>query len=256
MSFIVAIDGPAGAGKSTLARRVAERLNLVLVDTGAIYRSVALRASREGVDFGNDAGLAQVVDALDIAFRFEGGVNRVFLGEEDVTSAIRSREISLAASQVSSRPTVRSGLLELQRRLAKAEARGAVLEGRDIGTVVFPDAQLKIFLTASPESRAARRHAELVEAFVKESGVIPGPGLQESKEALMADSKTLKAAAPPNYEEILAEITARDHVDESRALAPLKPAQDAHWVDTTTLGPDEVVERVVELARLTKGFPG
>lgn len=229
MSFIVAIDGPAGAGKSTVARRVARALGLVLVDTGALYRCVALRAHRDGVAWDDDAGLERIVRELRVSFRFAGDVNQVWLDGEDVTTAIRTPEISRGSSVVSARPPVRAGLLDLQRRLAKAEPRGAVLEGRDIGTVVFPDAPLKIFLTASPEARARRRFEEL-----GAGGKLPGL----------------------TYDQVLEELTQRDRVDETRAIAPLRPAPDAHFLDTTTLSPDEVVARVVELAQSAEGFPG
>lgn len=232
MSFIVAIDGPAGAGKSTLARRVARALGLVLVDTGAIYRCVALRAHRQGVDWNDDVGLESIVRDLRISFRFEGDVNQVRLDGEDVTAAIRTPEMSRGASVVSARPPVRAGLLELQRKLARAEARGAVLEGRDIGTVVFPEAALKIFLTASPEARARRRFEELT-------------------------AKPVEGDEAPDltFERVLEEMSQRDRVDETRAIAPLRPAPDAHHVDTTALSPEQVVELVVSLARGSEGFP-
>ena len=159
---IVAIDGPAGAGKSTVARALAERLGFTLVDTGAIYRAVALSATRAGIPFDDDAGLMAIVDGLEVDFHLEDGLNHVLLAGEDVTPLIRTPEISMGASTVSARPAVRTGLLELQRRLAlETEAEGAVLEGRDIGTVVFPDADHKFFLTASAEIRARRRYDEL-----------------------------------------------------------------------------------------------
>ncbi|HET6344693.1 MAG TPA: (d)CMP kinase, partial [Myxococcota bacterium] len=145
----VAIDGPAGAGKSTVAKEVARSLGYSLVDTGAIYRSVALLASRQGVAWDDDAGLEPIVKSLAIAFEFQDGVNRVFLAGEDVTDSIRTNDISKGAAAVSVRPLVRAGLLELQRRLAGEG--GAVLEGRDIGTVVFPEAPIKFFLDASDE---------------------------------------------------------------------------------------------------------
>src|SRR2546425_5050225 len=157
---IVAIDGPAGAGKSTVARQLARRLGFTIIDTGAIYRSVALAAQRAGVSWDDDPGLARLLDAgLGLTFRGE----RVLLRGEDVTEAIRTPEISRGASVVSARPVVRQKLLQLQRDLGRAAPRGAVLEGRDIGTVVFPDADVKFFLTASDQARAQRRHAELAE---------------------------------------------------------------------------------------------
>ncbi len=215
---IVAIDGPAGAGKSSVARAVATRLDLVLVDTGAIYRCVALSASRGGVAWTDDEGLGRLLPGLSIGFRFEGGVNRVLLNGEDVSDAIRTPEMSRGASAVSARPVVRAGLLELQRRLARGAPAGAVLEGRDIGTVVFPDAAVKVFITASDEIRAGRRHAEL----------------------------TAKGTAS-SLDDVLAEQRVRDRDDSTRALAPLRPAGDATVLDTSALSLEQVVERVIAL---------
>ncbi len=221
--LIVAIDGPAGAGKSTASRRLAARLGFALVDTGAIYRTVALAASRANVAFDDDGGLAALLPAVRIRFEppppgDEARGQRVLLGEEDVSQAIRTPPMSLGASAVSARPVVRAGLLELQRRLATAPGnRGAVLEGRDIGTVVFPDADAKFFLTASAEVRARRRFREL-----------------QAK----GDSSS--------FEVVLAEQLKRDRDDSSRELAPLKPAHDAVVLDSTGLSLDEVVDRLAE----------
>jgi cytidylate kinase len=215
--FIVAIDGPAGAGKSTVSRRVAERLGFAMVDTGAIYRTVALAAVRAGTALDDDAALAALLPRLAIRFAppaAPGAGQRVLLGEEDVSAEIRVPAMSLGASRVSARPVVRAGLLELQRRLAVApENRGAVLEGRDIGTVVFPDADAKFFLVATPEERARRRHAEL---------------------AAKGD--------PATFEQVLADQLARDRADSERAIAPLRPADDALVVDTSGTPIDAVVE--------------
>jgi len=213
---IVAIDGPAGAGKSTVARALAERLGFTLVDTGAIYRAVALSATRAGIPFDDDAGLMAIVDGLEVDFHLEDGLNHVLLAGEDVTPLIRTPEISMGASTVSARPAVRTGLLELQRRLAlETEAPGAVLEGRDIGTVVFPDADHKFFLTASAEIRAKRRYDELV-----------------------------SRGADVRLEDVLADQARRDHQDSTREVAPLKPAEDGEIVDSTELGIEEVVSRM------------
>jgi cytidylate kinase len=229
--FIVAIDGPAGAGKSTAARGVAARLGFAMVDTGAIYRAVALAATRRGIALDDDAALAGLLPGVEIHFApppAGAAAQRVLLGEEDVSQEIRTPAMSLGASRVSGRPVVRAGLLELQRRLAlDAENAGAVLEGRDIGTVVFPDADAKFFLTASPEERARRRFAEL-----------------QAK------------GDPSRYEDVLEDQLRRDRQDSERAIAPLRPAADAAVVDTTGVPLEEVVERLVGAVRSCLGARG
>jgi cytidylate kinase len=229
--FIVAIDGPAGAGKSTVSRRLAARLGFAMVDTGAIYRTVALAASRRGIAFDDDAGLARLLPGLDIRFAppppgREASGQRVLLGGEDVSEAIRSPPMSLGASAVSARPVVRQGLLGLQRRLATADGlAGAVLEGRDIGTVVFPDAHAKFFLTASDEMRARRRFDEL-----------------------RAKGERVR------FEDVLADQRKRDRDDREREVAPLRPAPDAVVVDSTGLTADDVVDRLAsEVAERRRG---
>ena len=220
--FIVAVDGPAGAGKSTTSRRLAARLGFAMVDTGAIYRTVALAASRSGISFDDDERLGALLPEVRIRFEapppgVEGGGQRVFLGNEDVSLAIRTPPMSLGASAVSARPVVRAGLLDLQRRLATAPGnRGAVLEGRDIGTVVFPDADAKFFLTAGDEVRARRRFLEL-----------------QAK------------GDPQPFEAVLADQRKRDRDDSSRDVAPLKAADDADTIDTGGLSLDDVVDRLV-----------
>lgn len=204
--FIVAIDGPAGAGKSSVSKLLARRLGFSLVDTGAIYRCVALMAQREGIAFDDDAGLGELLGRVHIHFQVVGEENHVFLGGQDVSGEIRTPDISMAASQVSGRPVVRAGLLQLQRRLALESEKGAILEGRDIGTVVFPDADAKFFLAASPEVRARRRYEEL---FQK--------GVESSLDAVLADQ------------------TKRDRDDSARAVAPLKAAEDAVHVDSSSI---------------------
>jgi CMP/dCMP kinase len=228
--FIVAVDGPAGAGKSSASRLLAARLGFAMVDTGAIYRSVALAARRAGIAYDDDAALEALLGGIRIRFAppaRAGEAQRVFLGEEDVSAEIRTPPISMGASAVSARPVVRAGLLDLQRRLALApENRGAVLEGRDIGTVVFPDAEAKFFLTASAEERARRRHAEL-----------------------RARGERVE------LEQVLEEQRKRDRDDSQRAVAPLRPAEDALQVDTSGLPLEAVVERLagVVVARLAAG---
>lgn len=220
-SFIVAIDGPAGAGKSTVSRRVAEKVGFAMVDTGAIYRTVAHAAVRDGIAFDDDEALGELLGRIQIEFRpGSSGGQGVWLDGKDVSVAIRTPEISRASSAVSAREVVRRGLLELQRRLGSSAAGGAVLEGRDIGTVVFPDASAKFFVTARPEVRARRRHSELV-----------------------------ARGGSMSYEEVLADQIQRDQADSERLLAPLKPAADAVVVDTSDLSLDEVVDRIVAEVR-------
>jgi len=227
--FIVAIDGPAGAGKSSTSRLLATRLGFAMVDTGAIYRTVALAATRAGIALDDDARLGVLLPAVVIRFAPRpGGGQRVLLGDEDVSEAIRTPPMSLGASAVSARPVVRAGLLELQRRLATAaENAGAVLEGRDIGTVVFPDADAKFFLTAAPEVRARRRFAEL---------------------SAKGD--------PSTFDEVLADQLKRDRDDSSRAVAPLVPAGDAEVVDTSGRSLDDVVDALAERVRRRQGAAG
>lgn len=210
--FIVAIDGPAGAGKSTVSKLLARRLGFDLVDTGAIYRCVALMARRESIAFDDDAKLGELLGRIHIHFQVVGEENHVFLDGQDVSGEIRTPENSMAASQVSSRPVVRSGLLALQRRLALEAKKGAILEGRDIGTVVFPDADAKFFLEASPEVRARRRFEEL---------------FQKGVESSLGD--------------VLADQTKRDRDDSARAVAPLKAAEDAVRMDSSSMPLSEVV---------------
>lgn len=213
--IIVAIDGPAGAGKSTVSKILAVRLGFTLVDTGAIYRCVALAARRANLKLDDLAGLQTVLDTLVVTFKMVDDKNHVFLKGEDVSEAIRTPENSLAASQVSSQPVVRNALLELQRRLALAAEKGAILEGRDIGTVVFPKAHLKIFLFADPSIRARRRFEEL---FQK--------GLEKPVDQVLADQNK------------------RDKEDSEREVAPLKPADDAVMIDSTLLELSEVVRQI------------
>ncbi len=210
--FIVAIDGPAGAGKSTVSKLLARRLGFALVDTGAIYRCVALMARREGIASDDDARLGELLGRIHIHFQVVGEENHVFLDGQDVSSEIRAPEISMGASQVSSRPVVRAGLLALQRRLALEAEKGAILEGRDIGTVVVPDADAKFFLEASPEVRARRRFEELFQKGVESS-----------------------------LEDVLSDQTKRDRDDSARAVAPLKAADDAVRMDSSSIPLSEVV---------------
>jgi cytidylate kinase len=214
--LVVAIDGPAGAGKSTTARMLAARLGYDLLDTGAIYRVMALLSRRAGVAWDDGPGVAAFADGLDLRFKLEGGVNHVLVAGEDVSKEIRAPEMSDGASRVSALPEVRAALLGLQRRLGAQG--GVVVEGRDIGTVVFPDAGAKFFLTASTDARARRRVAELQAA------------------GRAADFETTRA-----------EMLARDERDSTRAVAPLKQADDALLVDSSDLGPDDVVAKMAAI---------
>jgi cytidylate kinase len=216
--LVVAIDGPAGAGKSTTARLLAERLGYSLLDTGAIYRTLALLARREGTAWDDGPAVARLAHGLDIGFALRDGVNRVLLRGVDITAEIRTPEISDGASRVSALPEVRAALLDLQRRLGAAG--GVVVEGRDIGTVVFPDAGAKFFLTATADERARRRVVEL-----------------------RAAGRTVDA------EQTLAELRARDHRDSTRAVAPLRRADDAVEIDSSALAADAVVEWMADVVR-------
>lgn len=214
----VVIDGPAGAGKSTVARMVAARLGFMLLDTGAIYRALALAAQDAAVAWDDGPGLAELARQLPISFSLQDGQNRVLLGQRDVSAQIRTPEVSMGASRVSGVGQVRAALLDLQRGFA---ANGPVVaEGRDMGTVVFPAARVKVFLVADPEERARRRLREL-----------QGRG----------EEATL--------EQVLQQQNERDRADTERAVAPLKPAPDAARLDTTGLEIDQVVDRILDLVR-------
>lgn len=204
MAINIAIDGPAGAGKSTIAKTVSKELGFIYVDTGALYRTVGLNALRLGKDTKSEADVVPTLDGLSVSLRFVNGEQRVFLGDEDVSEAIRQNEVSMAASNVSAIPKVREFLFSLQRDIA--ENNNCIMDGRDIGTVVLPNAQIKIYLTASAQARADRRYKELTE---KGQNV--------------------------NYDDILKEIELRDYQDTHREIAPLKKADDAVLVDTTEL---------------------
>jgi len=221
-SLVVTIDGPAGAGKSTVARRLARALGYRLLDTGAIYRAVALAAQRRGVSWSDGPALAPVAAALPIEFAFVGDVNRVSLDGEDISEAIRTQEISSGASQVSAHPEVRAALLELQRRLGAGG--GVVVEGRDTGTVVFPAAEAKFFLTATDRERARRRTEELA---AKGQEVDLGTVLAETRE--------------------------RDARDAGRDVAPMRPADDGVIVDSTGKTLEQVVAEIEAEVRRRAG---
>lgn len=211
---VVAIDGPAGAGKSTASKRLADRLGFVLVDTGALYRGVALASREASISWDDGEALGTFTEGLALSFApGEGGAPRLLIDGVDRSGEIRTPEISRGASDVSRHPPVRAALLGLQRRLG-ADG-GVVLEGRDIGTVVFPDAEVKVFLTASAEERAKRRVADL-----------------ESR------------GVPANLADVKRQIEERDAQDSGRDVAPLKPADDALILDTSTMDLDQVVEEL------------
>lgn len=211
MGVVIAIDGPAGAGKSSVARTVATRLGFGRVDTGAMYRAITLAVMEAELEEAEAIGAL----ARELPVRLEG--SQTLIGERDVSAEIRSDAVTSRVSAVSALAPVREALLIQQRRLGRAHPKGVVLEGRDIGTVVFPDAELKVFLTASDEERARRRHREL-------------------------------GADAPELNEVLEALRRRDALDGTRDIAPLIAAPDAVEVDTTGLSFDEVVDRIVALA--------
>ncbi len=218
----VAIDGPVGAGKSSVARESAKRLGFIYVDTGALYRGVALYASRKGADLNVPDNVTALLPEIKVELKIENGIQKIFLCGEDVSEEIRLPEISMAASSVSSIPEVREFLLGLQRDIAKNN--NVLMDGRDIGTVVLPDAQLKIFITANPEIRAKRRYDELAAKGVETT-----------------------------FEQVLNDLNRRDYQDSHRAVAPLKMAENAVLVDTSELSFEESVEKIVELTNNVRG---
>ncbi len=200
----IAIDGPSGAGKSTLAKRLAKELGYIYVDTGAMYRSIGLYALRQGVDPKNADAVQALLPDIQLDIRLQDGSQHVYLNGEDVSTDIRAEAVGMAASAVSAHPAVRAFLLDTQRNLAKGQ--NILMDGRDIGTVVLPDATVKIFLTASPEARAERRRKELEEK-----------------------------GQPADFATVLADIEQRDYQDTHRAVAPLKQAEDAVLVDSSDI---------------------
>ncbi|OFV96768.1 MAG: cytidylate kinase [Acidobacteria bacterium RIFCSPLOWO2_12_FULL_54_10] len=214
--LVIAIDGPSGAGKSTVARSVAQRLGYRFVESGAMYRAVALLALRNKTSLEDDRALAKLAETAAMRFEQKDGVNYLFLNGEDVTEAIRSPEVTDASSIVSTHQEVRNHLVKSQQEMGSEG--GVVMEGRDIGTRVFPNAELKIFLTGSAEVRASRRYREM-------------------------DGKIATAS-----EEVLRDMAERDRRDQQRKVSPLVAAEDAIMIDTTNLTADEVVEKIIVLA--------
>jgi cytidylate kinase len=221
-SQIVTIDGPAGAGKSTVSKMLARNLNFFYLDTGAMYRAVALQAKKEGIRLNDEQALEELCRRIEISFREGAEGQRVICQGEDVTEKIRDREIGWMASTVSLVRAVRESMVRLQRKFGLGGR--IVAEGRDTGTVVFPRAKYKFFLQADPEERARRRYRELI-----------ARGLTVS------------------LEEIEREVRERDEQDSSRSLAPLRPAEDARIIDSTGLSPEEVVERIGRMIRKYRG---
>lgn len=214
----VAIDGPAGAGKSTISRAAAKSVGFIYVDTGALYRTVGVNALRKGIDTKDKAAVAATLGDISVDLVFENGEQKVLLNGENVSEEIRTPPASMAASDVSAVPEVRAFLFDLQRDIAKRN--NCIMDGRDIGTVVLPDAKVKIFLTASPESRAMRRYKELIEK-----------GTQVE------------------YKDVLEDLIERDYNDSHREIAPLKPAEDGVIVDTTNLNLEESINEIIRIIK-------
>ncbi|MBW2028875.1 MAG: (d)CMP kinase [Deltaproteobacteria bacterium] len=220
--MVITIDGPSGSGKSTVSKLLAKRLNFLYLDTGAMYRVVALQAVRKGIACKEEKRLGEMCQGLALRFEYEGDVCKIFSGNEDVSQAIRTPEMDILASRISAVNEVREAMTSLQRKIAQ---RGNIVaEGRDMGTVVFPDADFKIFLTASVETRAERRYLERISR-----------GETVSRDGVFQDLKR------------------RDEQDTSRPIAPLRLAEDAKLIDSTMLSPDQVVEMILEGLR-TKGL--
>ena len=216
--FSVAIDGPTGAGKSTVAKALAKELGFIYVDTGALYRAIGFRALSLGVDVYDKEAVEILLKEIVISIEYIGAVQHVFVNSKDVTDDIRTERVSMAASAVSAHPAVRIYLLELQRSFA--DTSNVIMDGRDIGTVVLPKADVKIFLTASSEERAERRFKEL-----KAKGI------------------------EVDYDEVLSDLVKRDHNDSNRDIAPLKAAEDAFTIDSTDKGFNEVVGNILDIIR-------
>lgn len=212
----VAIDGPAGAGKSTLARRLAAELGYIYVDTGAMFRTIGLYALRAGKDPKDNEAVNALLPEISLKFAFIGGEQHIYLNGEDVSTAIRTEEVGMAASAVGANPEVRAFLLGMQRDMAKTQ--DVLMDGRDIGTVVLPDATVKIFLTASPEARATRRWKEYQQKGVEVS-----------------------------YEEVLADVRQRDYQDTHRAAAPLRQSDDAQLLDTSEMNFEQSLEAMKKM---------
>lgn len=220
MEFIVAIDGPAGSGKGTITKLVGERLGLINIDTGATFRCVALNMLQEGIEIQEENKIKELLDKIDINMKETG---EIFLNGEEVTKKIRENDVNNFVSPVSVIKIVRDKLLEIQRKIA--QGKNVIMEGRDIGTVVFPNADVKIYLDASPEERAKRR-------------------MKQNQEKGITTS----------YEEVLKNILDRDKRDSSREVAPLKQADDAIYIDSTNMTIEEVTDKIVEIIKEKQTF--
>lgn len=216
MGFVVALDGPAGSGKGTVTREVAKKMNLINIDTGAMYRSVTLLMIRQNIKLEDEEKIKEILDKIDIKFGIENGEQKVYLNGEDVSLLIRTKEVNEFVSPVSTIKIVRERLADMQREMSKAI--DVIMEGRDIGTNVFPNADVKIYLDATPEERAKRRFKQNEEKGIQ----IP-------------------------YEEILESVKNRDYIDSHREIAPLKQAEDAIYIDSTNMSIDEVVEEIISI---------
>ena len=221
--YSIAIDGPAGAGKSTIAKILSEKLGYIYIDTGAMYRAVALYFIENGVSTGEEPYINELLKKIDISIKYKNGVQILYLNSEDVSTRLREENIGKLASKFSALKDVREKLVALQRELAKKE--NVIMDGRDIGTVVLPNANLKIFLSASSSVRAKRRYLELLQ----------------------------KGSTDIDLEEIEREIINRDNADMNRAISPLKQAEDAKVLDTSDMKLNEVVEKILEIKRENEG---
>lgn len=225
MNAIITIDGPAGSGKSTVSRIIAEKMQFFYLDTGAMYRAVALKAKRESVDFDDKEKLERICENLNLHFWMDGNCNKLSMGEEDITLAIRTPEMDMLSSKISAIKVVRDAMKTLQHNMGRKG--GMVAEGRDMGTVVFPDADYKFFITATPEVRAERRFKER----------------QNRGEDV-------------SMEEVAMELKKRDNQDTNRAIAPLRPAKGAKVIDSTALNQYEVAELILRDIKKRENLPG
>lgn len=243
---IIAIDGPAGAGKSTVARHLAQHFGLLYLETGAMYRAFALKAICSDADFDDSSALERLARDTEITLEADRHGNRVYLDGQDVTERIRDSDVTQGASRVSVHPAIRCWMVDLQRELGSMG--DVVMEGRDIGTVVFPDAGIKVFLDASPEARSQRRYEQNTGARVPlpNSGYEQNSGGREQNAAVQAD---LASASLADRAVISQELRERDERDRNRASSPLRPAPDAIFIDSTNLQLEEVLARIEELVR-------